>query len=64
MANDDDAPSEAQQRRAAAWATIRDSQPMTVPEPAALMTELAGLRGRGLSDPESMHNLINQGRRD
>ena len=64
MANDDVAYSETQQRRAAAWANIRDSQPMAVPKPVALAAELAGVWGRGLSEPESLHDLTKDDRND
>lgn len=64
MAIDDVAPREAEQRRAVAWATIKESESMAVPDPDALTAELEGVRGRGLPGPESMRHLSNEGRRD
>jgi len=56
-------PVEAQQRRATAWAAIRDAEPMAVPDPVELRAELQALRERTISGPESMRDLINEGRK-
>lgn len=64
MAIDDLSPREAEKRRAVAWATIRESESMAVPDPDALMAELEEVRGRRLPAPESMRHLSNEGRRD
>lgn len=64
MAVDDLSPREVEQRRAVAWATIRESESMTVPDPDALMAELEEARGRRLPAHESMRHLSNEGRRD
>ena len=63
MAIDDVSPDEAQQHRFAAWASIRDSEPMAVPDPDALMAELEEIRARTLPGPESVRDLINEGRK-
>ncbi len=54
---------ETQQRRATAWAAIRDAEPMAVPDPVELKAELQALRERAISRPESMRDLINEGRK-
>ena len=43
MALDDVAPEDVQQRRVAAWAAVRDAEPMAVQDPAALMAELEAI---------------------
>ena len=63
MAPDDVAPEDVQQRRVAVWAAIGDAEPMAVPDPAALMAELEAIRARTLPGPESMRDLIDEGRR-
>lgn len=63
MAPNDVAPKDGQQRRVAAWAAIRDTEPMAVPDPAALRAELEAIRARTLSGPESMRDLIDEGRK-
>ena len=63
VATDDVAPDEAQQRRVAAWASIKDSESMAVPDPADLMVELEEIRARTLPGPESIRDLIDEGRK-
>ena len=63
MAPDDVAPDEAQQLRVAAWARIRDSEPMAVPTPDALMVKLEEIRARTSPGPESIRDLIDEGRK-
>jgi hypothetical protein len=63
MAIDDVAPDKAQQRRVGAWAAVTDSKPMAVPDPAALMAGLEAIRARTLPGPESVRDLIDEGRR-
>jgi hypothetical protein len=63
MTPDDVASMDVQQRRLAAWAAIRDTEPMAVPDPAALMAELEALRARTSPGPESMRELIDEGRK-
>lgn len=63
MTPDDVAPEDGQQRRVAAWAAIKDTEPMTVPDPAALMAELEAIRARTSPGPESMRDLIDEGRK-
>lgn len=63
MAPDDVAPEDVQQRRVAAWAAVRDAEPMAVQDPAALMAELEAVRARTLPGPESMRDLIDEGRK-
>ena len=63
MTPDDLAPEDGQQRRVTAWASIKDTEPMTVPDPAALMAELEAIRARTSPGPESMRDLIDEGRK-
>lgn len=63
MATDDVAPEDGHQRRVATWAAIRDAEPIAVPDPAALMAELETIRARTSPGPESMRDLIDEGRK-
>jgi hypothetical protein len=49
-------------QQAAAWAAITGAEPMAVPDAVDLIAELEAIRGRTLSGPESMRDLINEGR--
>ena len=63
MTPDDVAPEDGQQRRVGAWAAVTDTEPMAVPDPDALMAELEEIRARTLPGPESVRDLINEGRK-
>lgn len=63
MAPDDVAPEDVQQRRVTAWTAITDTELMAVPDPAAVMAELEAIRARTSPGPESMRDLIDEGRR-
>ena len=63
MATDDVAPEDGQHHRVATWAAVKDAEPIAVPDPAALMAELEAIRARTSPGPESMRDLIDEGRR-
>lgn len=63
MTPDDVAPEDGQQRRVGAWAAVTDTESTTVPDPAALMAGLEAIRARTSPGPESMRDLIDEGRK-